>query len=150
RRGRLAVLAMGVLLAFWGVMNALAMITPFYELAARVATLLGTRNEALLLAFLYAAVTVAGLALTAGASWLADLAGGKRSSLPAAFRRWGYVTVALGFSFWGAHYLFHFLTGALAIVPVFEHFFEYRGWLLDPNWRLAQIVPTRWLFPIQA
>jgi len=33
---------------------------------------------------------------------------------------------------------------------VFEHFFEYRGWLLDPNWRLAQMVPTRWLFPIQA
>jgi len=150
RRGRLAVLAMGVLLAFWGVMNALAMITPFYDLAARVSAFLSTRNEALLLIVLYAAVTVLGLAATVGASWLADRAGGKNTAPMQAFRRWGYVTVALGFSFWGAHYLFHFLTGALAIVPVFEHFFEYRGWLLDPNWRLAQMVPTRWLFPIQA
>ncbi len=150
RRGRLAVLAMGVLLAYWGVMNALAMITPFYELAARVSDLLGTRNEALLLTVMYAAVTVAGLVATTVSSWLADRAGGKRSTPLQAVRRWGYVTVALGFSFWGAHYLFHFLTGALAIVPVFEHFFEYRGALLDPNWRLAQMVPTKWLFPIQA
>jgi hypothetical protein len=131
-------------------MNALAMITPFYDLAARVSAFLSTRNEALLLIVLYAAVTVLGLAATVGASWLADRAGGKNTAPMQAFRRWGYVTVALGFSFWGAHYLFHFLTGALAIVPVFEHFFEYRGWLLDPNWRLAQMVPTRWLFPIQA
>lgn len=150
RRGRLAVLALGVLLAYWGVMNALAMITPFYELAARLSDFLGTRNEAVLLGTLYAAVTLIGLATTVAASWLADLAGGKRSTPMVAFKRWGYVVVALGFSFWAAHYLFHFLTGALAIVPVFQHFFEYRGWLLDPNWRLAQMVPTRWLFPIQA
>lgn len=150
RRGRLAVVALGVLLTYWGVMNALTMITPFYSLAAQVSDLLGTSSEALLLLFFYAATTLVGLTATVGASWLADLAGGQRSSLKQAFMRWGYVTVALGFSFWGAHYLFHFLTGALAIVPVFEHFFEYRGWLLDPNWRLAQMVPTRWLFPIQA
>ena len=64
--------------------------------------------------------------------------------------RWGYVFVALGFGFWAAHYLFHFLTGALQIVPVTQHFFEYRGAPVDPNWRLAQVVPSRWLFPIGA
>ncbi len=150
RRGRTAALALGVLLAYWGVMNALAMITPFYDLVGRLAAFLGTRNEALLLSVMYAAVTLTGAVTTLASSWLADRAGGKRSTPLQAFRRWGYVVVALGFSFWAAHYLFHFLTGALAIVPVFEHFFEYRGWLLDPNWRLAQMVPTRWLFPIQA
>lgn len=33
---------------------------------------------------------------------------------------------------------------------MFEHFFWFRGADLDPNWRLAQLVPTRWLFPIGA
>ncbi len=150
RRGRTAVLALGVLLAYWGVMNALAMITPFYGMAAWLSQQLGTRNEAVLLGVMFAAVTAVGLATTLGASWLADRAGGERSSLRSAFERWGYVVVALGFSFWAAHFLFHFLTGALAIVPVFQHFFEYRGLSVDPNWRLAQMVPTRWLFPIQA
>ena len=150
RRGRLAVLALGVLLTYWGVMNALAMITPFYQAAAWLSDLLGTRDEAVLLGAFYLAVTLVGVATTLGASWLADRAGGARSSAMAAFRRWGYVVVALGFSFWAAHYVFHFLTGALSIVPVFQHFFEYRGLPADPNWRLAQMVPTRWLFPIQA
>lgn len=150
KRGRLAVLSMGVLLAYWGVMNALAMITPFYSVAARLAELLGTRNEAVLLGTMYTIVTVVGVGTTLLAAVLADRFGGKRTTLYEAFMRWGYVVVALGFSFWAAHYLFHFLTGALAIVPVFEHFFEYRGAWLDPNWRLAQMVPTRWLFPVQA
>src|SRR5690606_22984191 len=37
-----------------------------------------------------------------------------------------------------------------SIVPVFQHFFEYRGFAVDPNWRLAQVVPSRYLFAIQA
>lgn len=150
RRGRVAVLALGVVLAYWGVMNALAMITPFYSMAAWLSHALGTRNEALLLAVMFAAITTLGLGTTLAAGWLADRAGGKRTSVGEAFNRWGYVVVALGFSFWAAHFIFHFLTGALAIVPVFQHFFEYRGFNIDPNWRLAQMVPTRWLFPIQA
>lgn len=173
RRGRLAVLAMGVVLAYWGLMNALAMITPFFEAAAAVADWLGTRNEALLLVVLYAIVTLAGATTTVVAAMLADAIGnamrsrtsgsraaamgvtaGAKSTLRASpiasFERWGYVVVALGFGFWAAHYLFHFLTGALAIVPVFQHFFEFRGVAVDPNWRLAQMVPSRWLYPIQA
>lgn len=143
-------IALGVLLTFWGLVNALAMISPFFAFTERLSEVLGTRNEVVILGLAYLGVTVAGLALAVGAAWLADRLGGKRSSALTAFRRWGYVTVALGFGFWGAHYIFHFLTGALSVVPVFEHFFEYRGFALDPNWRLAQVVPTRWLFPVQA
>lgn len=176
RRGRLAVLAMGALLAYWGLMNALAMIAPFFEVADTIAGWLGTRNEALVLTVLYAIVTLVGVATTVAAAMLADAIGNamrapasgsdpvvantahaatgstssRRVSPVASFTRWGYVVVALGFGFWAAHYLFHFLTGALAIVPVFQHFFEYRGAAVDPNWRLAQMVPSRWLYPIQA
>lgn len=150
RRFGASALALGVLLTFWGVVNALAMTSPFFAFTGRLSELLGTRSEVLILALAYLGVTTVGLLATVAAAWSADRLGGKRSSPLAAFRRWGYVTVALGFGFWGAHYVFHFLTGALSVVPVFEHFFEYRGFPLDPHWRLAQVVPTRWLFPIQA
>lgn len=182
RRGRLAVLAMGTLLAYWGVMNALAMTSPFFRFAERLADLLGTRNEIVLLATLYVVVTLVGVTTTVVTAMAADAVGaavarrigavaeageadgvgaaararehGATSKLgaraAASFQRWGYVVLALGFGFWAAHYLFHFLTGALAIVPVFQHFFEVRGAAVDPNWRLAQMVPSRWLFPIQA
>ena len=80
----------------------------------------------------------------------ADLIGGAGFNLSRSLQRWGYVTLVLGVGFWSSHYLFHFLTGALSTIPVFQHFLEYRGFAVDPNWRLAQIVPTAWLFPITA
>jgi polyferredoxin len=150
KRGRLAVMVMSVLLTFWGVMNALAMITPFYAFAESLSGVLGTRNEAALLVILYAGISLVGLVVTLGIALAADAAGGVTARPRRAFERWGYVVVALGFGFWGAHYLFHFLTGALAIVPVFQHFFELRGFAVDANWSLAQVVPSRWLFGIQA
>ena len=150
-RGRRWALLLGVLLAWWGLLNAFAMVPPFFATAQAVAAALHTRAEWLVLALLYLGATAAGLAATATVAWLADLAGrGRAGAIGPAFDRWAYVVVVLGVGFWVAHYLFHFLTGALAIVPVFQHFFEYRGLAVDPNWRLAQLVPTRWLFPIGA
>jgi ferredoxin len=149
-RGRRWALLLGTMLAWWGLMNAFAMVPPFFAIADAVANALGTRSAPLVLGVLYLGVSVLGLGVTLGASWLADLAGGARRGPWAAFDRWGYVWVVLAFGFWSAHYLFHFLTGALAIVPTFQHFFEYRGFAVDTNWRLAQLVPSRWLFPIGA
>ncbi len=150
RRGRLATITMGVVLTFFGVMNALAMIPPFFDAAERLSEALGTRNEAILLVALYGGVTVIGLAVTLLAATAADALGGAKVNVRTAFERWGYVVLALGVGFWAAHYTFHFLTGALSIVPVFQHFFEYRGFAVDPNWRLAQVVPSGLLFGIQA
>jgi ferredoxin len=149
-RGRRSALLLGTLLAVWGVMNAFAMVPPYFAAAEGVAAALGTRATWLVLALMYGAATAAGLGLALGAAWLADRAGGRRNSAWVAFDRWGYVFVLLGVGFWAAHYLFHFLTGAWSIVPVFQHFFEYRGAAVDPNWRLAQLVPSRWLFPVGA
>ena len=150
KRGRTAVMAMGVLLAFWGLLNAAAMVEPYFQTAEALANLLGTRSEALILTIFFAAATVVGLVVTGAVAWLSDRLGGATTGVRTAFLRWGYVTVALGFGFWGAHYLFHFLTGALSIVPVFEQLLNRWGAPIDPNWRLAQFVPSAWLFPITA
>ena len=54
--------------------------------------------------------------------------------------------VPLGFAIWFAHYLFHFLTGALTIVPAVQTFFQRTlNWPLlgEPNWQVAaRFVPT--------
>ncbi len=150
KRGRLAVSLFGISLTFWGLLNAVAMISPFFILAETVARALNTSNEFLLLSSLFIIVTVVGLGVTTLFTSFADFIGGKGFKPKQALERWAYVVVALGFGFWGAHYIFHFLTGALSIIPVFQHFFELRGFAVDPNWRLSQFVPSAWLFPINA
>lgn len=150
KRGRLALMLFGTLLTFWGLMNAVAMISPFFVFAQFIAETFNTDNEFILLSAMFVAVSAAGLGLSLFFMTLADTIGGKGIKPWQALERWGYVVVALGFGFWGAHYIFHFLTGALSIIPVFQHFFELRGFAVDPNWRLSQFVPTAWLFPINA
>ncbi|MBX3145068.1 MAG: hypothetical protein KF813_15015, partial [Trueperaceae bacterium] len=130
--------------------NAFAMVGAYYDLAEWLSDFLGTRSESLILALVLLGVTAVGSGLVLGAAALADRLGGAKPNLRASLERWGYVFVASGFGFWGAHYLFHALTGALSIVPVTQHFFEYRGFGVDPDWRLAQVVPSAWLFPLQA
>ena len=150
RRGALGLGILALTLLWAGVMNAVAMIPPFFTAADAVAATLGTRDETLVLAILFGAVVGLGGALTLGAFALGSLVGGVREGPAALLRRWGSVVMVLAVGFWTAHYLFHFLTGALTIVPVFQHFFEYRGFAVDTNWRLAQLVPSRWLFFVGA
>lgn len=150
QRGRLAVMAFAVLLTYWGLLNAAAMVGPFFDLAQSISRALSSESELVVLGALFLLVTAVGLLTSMAIATVADLLGGAGLHPWRALQRWGYVTLALGVGFWGAHYLFHFLTGALSAAPVFAHFFEYRGFAVDPNWRLAQMVPTRWLFPITA
>lgn len=150
KRSGMAVVLLGVFLAAWGLLNAVAMTGPYYATAEWIAQTLQTRSEALVLGVMYLGVTLLGVGLLTGIAWLADRAGGARTDVRTALMRWGYVALPLGFGFWAAHYLFHFLTGALSIVPVFEHFFWWRGFNVEPNWALARTVPTAWLFPIGA
>jgi ferredoxin len=150
-RGLRSALLLGISLSTWGMLNAFAMVPAYYQVADTLAAALNTRAEWLLLAVIFAVTTTLGLALAFAASHVADrLAGAPAASPWVAVERWGMVWVTLGVGFWAAHYLFHFLTGALAIVPVFEHFFALRGFAIDPQWRFAQLVPSRWLFPIGA
>ena len=151
RRGRTTVMVLGVVLATAGLFNAAAMVAPFFTLVDWLAGVLGTRNEALLFGFLFSVLTLVGLGATTGLGILADAAGGARGVNPQrSFLRWGYVVVVLGIGFWFSHYLFHFLTGALQIVPVFLNFLQLQGLNVTPDWGMAQLVPSNWLFAITA
>jgi ferredoxin len=150
RRGFVAVSLLALVLLWAGVMNAVAMIPPYYAAADAVADLLGTRQAWLVLSVLFAGALLLGAGVTLAAFACASRAGGVREGPVALLQRWGSVAMVLAIGFWTAHYLFHFLTGALTIVPVFQHFFELRGFAVDTSWRLAQLVPTRWLFFVGA
>jgi hypothetical protein len=51
---------------------------------------------------------------------------------------------------WLAHYAFHFLTGALTIIPVMQAYLNDSGFDVgQPYWQLGPAVPLDWLFPIQ-
>ena len=60
--------------------------------------------------------------------------------------RYAYSFVPLGFAIWFAHYLFHFLTGAMTLVPAFQTFFARTlglPLLGEPDWTLAALfVPS--------
>lgn len=148
RRGKLALMLMAIMMTFYGLMNAVAMISPYYIFAQNVADVLNTNSEFLVLSLFFIAVALGGLFVTSIFTTLADVIGGKGFKPLASLMRWGYVIVALGIGFWVSHYVFHLLTGALTIIPVFQYFFAYRGFDIDPNWRLAQVIPSRWFFAI--
>ncbi|MEZ4519941.1 MAG: FesM, partial [Chloroflexota bacterium] len=60
--------------------------------------------------------------------------------------------IPLAVGIWLAHYGFHFSTGALAIVPVFQSFLLDHGITLlgtEPNWALGPLFPGSWLLPMQ-
>ena len=62
-----------------------------------------------------------------------------------------YALAPLGVGIWSAHYLFHFLTGALTVVPVVQAAtVDALGTaaLGEPAWRLVGMAPGS-VFPIQ-
>ncbi len=91
-------------LAWAGLVNAFAMIPPFFAVAAWLSDLLGTRDEALLL------LVIQGTGIGVGAllTWVA--ARGK-------LRDWVGVLFPLTLAVWGGHYLFHFVTGYNTLLP---------------------------------
>jgi len=150
-RNRLDLAWLAVIAAFLALGNAFGMTPPVYALEQQLATLLQTQSEAIVLGLIYVGGAVVGpLLLVYGAAWLSrSLTGRARSaerSLNRLVMRYAYSFVPLGFAIWFAHYLFHFLTGGMTIVPAFQTFFQRTlAWpiLGEPNWQLAaRFVPT--------
>jgi hypothetical protein len=150
-RNRLDLAWLAVVAAFLGLGNAFGMTPPVYVLEQRLANLLHTQSEALVLGLIYLGGAVLGpLLLVYAAAWLSRTltAGSRRpeKSLNRLVMQYAYSFVPLGFAIWVAHYLFHFLTGAMTIVPAFQTFFQRTlNWPLlgEPNWQLAaRFVPT--------
>src|SRR5690625_5605709 len=107
RRGRLTVMLLAVSLAAWGLLNAAAMVAPFFGFIEQAAAFLNTESEALLFTLLFTLTGLIGFAATTAVGVIADWAGGHRTVQPLrSFMRRSYVVVLLGSLFWFAHYLF--------------------------------------------
>ena len=138
--------------AFAGLSNAFGMVPPFYNMQLWLAGALGTTNEFLLLALTFSIMNLllpaaAGL----GAAALSRGLAGQDEPLRVSFSRYVPAIAPLAVSIWAAHYAFHFATGALAIIPVFNTFLNDHGltWFGEPNWQLGPIIPGQWILPLQ-
>ena len=144
--------ALVTVLTFGAYLNAFAMIRPVYALQAGLAQLLRTLSPTpgLLLIFAIGLLLLPAILLGA-ASALTRILSAPSASLGEIARRYVWALVPMGFGMWLAHYAFHFLTGALTIVPVVQSFLAdvslYGG---DVRWDLGPLVPQGWLFPIEA
>ena len=139
---RLDLALLAILAAFMALINAFAMTPPAYSLEIRIASILNTESEAIVLGFIYGiGVLILPLAMVYAAALLARQFTGEPIRINRLIMRYAYAFVPLGFAIWIAHYLFHFLTGAMTLLPAVQIFFgETLGWSLfgEPNWRLAQ------------
>ncbi len=145
--------ALVVVFTFGAYLNALAMIRPVYALQAALARMLGTTAEAPGLALIFAIglVVIPAALLTLAGLATRSLSGLRAVPLGRLIRRYVYALVPMGFGMWLAHYGFHFLTGALTIVPVVQSFLADVGWYAGtPAWGWGPLVPAEWLFPIEA
>ncbi len=143
---------MVMVFAFAGLGNAFGMVPPFYDLQIALAGLLGTTSEALLLLLIFGTMLILlPVATGTGAAWASNRLASEQEPLRRPFTRYApaYVPVAVGV--WLAHYGFHFSTGALALVPVFQNFLLDHGltWLGEPNWMLGPLLPGSWILPLQ-
>lgn len=139
--------------AFAALSNAFGMVPPFYELQIRLAAILRTSNEFLLLMIMFGLLNLAlPAAAGIGAAWAGRALAGRREPLRVAFSRFMPAMIPLAVAVWLAHYGFHFATGALAIIPVFQTFLLDHGiaWLgSQPNWQLDPLLPGEWILPLQ-
>jgi hypothetical protein len=141
-----------LVLAFSGLTNALGMVPPMYELASRIGSWLGTASEATILLVIFGLgnlMVPAGVGLVAGATSRALLS--VRTRLRDILAAFAPSLVPIGLGVWAGHYLFHFATGALTVIPVVQQFVLDHGigWLGAPDWGLGPIMPTTWVLPLQ-
>ncbi len=151
-----------VILAAFGIVNAFGMTPPVYTLIGGIAGALGMTQDgvvtamgegvALLLIFAALGVVLPAAAVKAAAFASRKLAASKFNysdrDVAAAFTP---AFIPLGFAVWIAHYAFHFLTGALTVVPVFQGFLLDHGItaLGEPNWSLSGITDLRVIGALQ-
>lgn len=144
-----------ITLAFMGLLNAFGMVPPVYALLENIARTTGIHAEWILLLGLFAVgnLLLPGL-LSVGAAWLTlKLTRIKRRPhvLRDIFAAFAPAFVPVGVGIWAAHYGFHFVIGALTIVPIFQNFLLDHGIVLlgQPNWGLAGLLTPEQFAPVQ-
>ncbi|MCX7622199.1 MAG: FesM [Thermomicrobium sp.] len=134
--------ALTVGLTALGFLNAFGMVSPVYRLLDWLGRILHVTSEPFLVALVFAS----GIATLAVAVILASFVSSRAAGAPSTrwvLTRFALTLAPLGFGLWSAHYLFHFLTGALTIVPLAQSFvldLTGRAWLGEPAWRLASLL----------
>ncbi len=119
-----------IILAFMGLTNAFGMVPPVYELQLALGEALNTQSDLLTLLII---LGVGNLLLPVGvtllASWLSRALTGRtrQHSLRHVAAAFAPAFVPLGLGIWIAHYTFHFLLGALTIIPIFQEFLGMQG-----------------------
>jgi polyferredoxin len=127
-----------VLLTWAGLLNAFAMIPPYFAVATWLSGVLQTRDEAMLLGIIFIVAFGFGLSLTVLA------AKASRASL----RDWVGALYPLTLAIWGGHYLFHFVTGASTLMPNIISALLRLGVGLEPP-ALVSSVRLDAIFPFQ-
>ncbi len=142
-----------VVFAFTSLSNAFGMTPPFYELQIWLARTLRTTNEPLLLAIVFAVLSLLlPAAVGLGAAWLSRASSGHNEPLRVTFSRYAPAFAPLAFAIWLAHYTFHFAIGALTIIPVIQAFAIDHGLTFlgaEPNWQLGPILSGNSILPLQ-
>lgn len=155
--GRLArrpdVAALALLLVFGAFVNAAAMIAPVMQWEQRLQNQFGSSSPLPVITVLIA------FGLLIAPALLAVFCGTLSKALGGIPVQWKTLTcsfvmalVPLGFSMWVAHFVYHLLTGASAIVPTFKRAASDIGirFLGRPDWAAAStMVPIDWLTSIQ-
>lgn len=150
RRGDWSLLV--VVFVFGAVLNAFAMISPVYSVEQAIARGTGMTARWPILGVLFAlALIVEPAVLLGGAAWLTRRATAARAGLLELVNRFSRSLVPLGFGVWLAHYGFHFLTGALTVIPVTQDAVRRAtgvAALGDPLWQLGGL-PPQLVYPIE-
>jgi hypothetical protein len=124
------------------------MVAPVYAVEEWIASNLGTRSEPLVLGILFLAglVVIPALAV-GGAAVCTRLLTGGRDSVRSLATKYSYSLVPVGFGVWIAHYLYHFLLGGLAIVPVVQSRISDLGIgvLGSPRWSWSALLGEGWI-----
>ncbi len=139
-----------IILTFLGLLNAFGMVPPVYDLQQDIATTLNLRGLGLndngidgvsLLVLFGVFGVIVPVVLTLGVAWITQTITNtrKKYNLRETVAHFAPAFVPLGLGIWVAHYGFHFLIGALTIIPVFQNFLvDHRIMVFgEPNWALG-------------
>jgi ferredoxin len=147
------VAALALLLVFGAFVNAAGMIAPVTDLEQRLQSRFGfTSSQPIITVLFVLSLLIAPAMLTVLCSAISRALGGIQVQWKKLTCSFVMALVPLGFGMWAAHLVYHLLTGASAIVPVFKRAASGAGvgFLGMPDWSSASsIVPVDWLTSIQ-
>jgi len=146
------VAALALLLVFGAFVNAAGMIAPVTGWQQRLQSQFGFSSPLSVITLLFAFGLLIAPGIIAICGTLSRALGGSTVQWKKLTSSFAIALVPLGFSMWVAHFVYHLLTGASAIVPVLKRAAADVGisFLGRPDWSSAgAIVPVDWLTSIQ-